>query len=347
MKKLLLVVLAFVGITSTAWAVAKEYRAADGFLCAAVDEHFSFEDRSKLIQELHGDPYSYAAIYFDTGSATAHDGCADIYKKIVDDLKAKANDVEQLVFIGSADKQGRENNYDNVTLARNRAEYAIKLFGGDESLFSLQEYVAGDADAEAFDSPDDNPESRVAKIFVLWKLPMCQEQEIQSIRKMKEDLANYKGPANVGPINQAIAKLEGFCKKAGDVLTASEDNEYRSYYAMLGQLLVQALKVDPELPVDHEEVERISVSGAYSNLKERIGSLGLTTSKWRNREGKFNTARLASDSIAGVVLGTAGGLITSHLVKKNQVKKGFEDIQCTIGGQKVAEWGDEFTVGIR
>ena len=68
---------------------------------------------------------------------------------------------------------------------------------------------------------------------------------------------------------------------------------------------------------------------------------------WKTAEGDFNTARLASDSIAGVVLGTAGGLITSHVVKKGQIKNGFEDINCAIGGQNVAGWHDEFTVGIK
>ncbi|MBQ2844924.1 MAG: hypothetical protein IJE79_02835 [Alphaproteobacteria bacterium] len=70
-------------------------------------------------------------------------------------------------------------------------------------------------------------------------------------------------------------------------------------------------------------------------------------SKWRDAEGKFNTARLASDSIAGVVLGTAGGLISSKVIKKKQVENGFEDIKCTIGSQEVADWGDEFQVGIQ
>ena len=74
---------------------------------------------------------------------------------------------------------------------------------------------------------------------------------------------------------------------------------------------------------------------------------GLRVSAWRNDEGKFNTSRLLSDSIAGVVLGTAGGLITSNVVKKNQVEDGFEDLQCTVGGQVVASWGDEFRVGIQ
>ena len=83
-------------------------------------------------------------------------------------------------------------------------------------------------------------------------------------------------------------------------------------------------------------------ASALKNMSE-----GFKVSVWKNKEGNFNTARLASDSIAGVVLGTAGGLITSNVVKKNQVKSGFEDIQCTIGGQVVADWGDEFRVGIQ
>ena len=61
---------------------------------------------------------------------------------------------------------------------------------------------------------------------------------------------------------------------------------------------------------------------------------------WRDADGNFNTARLASDSIAGVVLGTAGGIITANVVKKNQLKKGFEDIKCAIAGQNVASFGD-------
>lgn len=70
-------------------------------------------------------------------------------------------------------------------------------------------------------------------------------------------------------------------------------------------------------------------------------------SVWKNDDGKFNTARLASDSIAGVVLGTVGGVITSNIIKKNQIENGFEDLKCTIAGQTVASYGDEFTVGVK
>ena len=88
---------------------------------------------------------------------------------------------------------------------------------------------------------------------------------------------------------------------------------------------------------------RISrLSGKLKEMQE-----GFKVTVWRNEDGTVNTTRLASDSIAAVVLGTTGGLVTSHVVKKNQVNKGFDDIQCTVGGQSVAGWGDEFRVGIQ
>lgn len=73
---------------------------------------------------------------------------------------------------------------------------------------------------------------------------------------------------------------------------------------------------------------------------------GLERNVWRNEDGKFNTARLVSDATAGVVLGTAGGLISNKLIKKNQIRKGFDGISCYVGGQLVADYGDEFTVGM-
>lgn len=85
-----------------------------------------------------------------------------------------------------------------------------------------------------------------------------------------------------------------------------------------------------------------SITGKLNSLKA-----GLSTSVWKNKEGNFNTSRLVSDSVAGVVLGTAGGLITSNVIKKNQIKGGFEDINCTVRGQVVAGYGDDFQVGIQ
>ena len=88
---------------------------------------------------------------------------------------------------------------------------------------------------------------------------------------------------------------------------------------------------------------KAEIDSKYSKVKELTDSFKKNV--WRDAEGNFNTARLASDSIAGVVLGTVGGVVTAHVVKKAQLKQGFEDIQCHIGGQSVAGYGDGFVVG--
>jgi hypothetical protein len=85
----------------------------------------------------------------------------------------------------------------------------------------------------------------------------------------------------------------------------------------------------------------------FDDLDKFISEKFVGSSVWKNDEGNFNTARLVSDSVAGVVLGTVGGVITSHIIKKNQIKNGFDDLKCTIGGQTVASYGDEFRVGVK
>ncbi len=87
------------------------------------------------------------------------------------------------------------------------------------------------------------------------------------------------------------------------------------------------------------------IGGIVKNIEDIEAKFD--TSKWKNAEGKFNTARLASDSIAAVVLGTVGGVVTSTVMKKSQVKNGFEDIKCVIGGQTVASYDDQFSVGLK
>lgn len=102
----------------------------------------------------------------------------------------------------------------------------------------------------------------------------------------------------------------------------------------------------------NSESAKVSNIGNTEKVKKIVADLdqkaaNFKRSDWKNEDGKFNTSRLISDSVAGVVLGTAGGLITSSVVKKSQVKSGFEDLNCAIGGQVVAGWGDEFLVGIQ
>jgi len=137
-----------------------------------------------------------------------------------------------------------------------------------------------------------------------------------------------------------LNELEEYCK--------SVDRKKSGYESRIAGLE----KLRDQCKEEAARNQRITNSTAIINetskkLDDIMAGLKGNVSVWKTAEGNFNGARLASDSIAGVVLGTAGGLITSHLVKKGQVKNGFEDIQCTVGGQKVADWGDEFTVGIR
>ena len=89
------------------------------------------------------------------------------------------------------------------------------------------------------------------------------------------------------------------------------------------------------------------IKQAQSVLSSFTASAKDEASVWKTAEGNFNGARLASDITAGVVLGTVGGVVTGNIIKKNQVKKGFEALHCTVGGQKVADWGDEFSVGLQ
>ncbi len=89
------------------------------------------------------------------------------------------------------------------------------------------------------------------------------------------------------------------------------------------------------------------ISAAHARLKEFFSKVDSDKSVWKNADGSFNGVRLASDLTAGVVLGTVGGVVSGVLIKKSQVEKGFDALNCTVGGQKIADWGDEFTVGMR
>ena len=100
------------------------------------------------------------------------------------------------------------------------------------------------------------------------------------------------------------------------------------------------------------EININSTNESRKNIEEKAFEINQILSKskvsvWKTESGDFNTSRLVSDSVAGVVLGTADGLITSNIIKKNQEKSGFDDIKCTIGNQVVAGWNDEFRVGVK
>ena len=89
-----------------------------------------------------------------------------------------------------------------------------------------------------------------------------------------------------------------------------------------------------------------AVADAKRTLSDFFSYANNNKSVWKDAEGNFNTARLASDLTAGVVLGTVGGVVSGVVIKKKQVEKGFDALHCTVGGQTVADWGDTFNVGL-
>ena len=129
----------------------------------------------------------------------------------------------------------------------------------------------------------------------------------------------------------------------GGCVCNDDDYEYRNGKCVKTNKTVER-EAKAKLTAD-QNASRGKITTLSTTLKEMQEGFKVTV--WRNEDGTFNTTRLASDSIAAVVLGTTGGVVTSHVVKKNQVNKGFDDIQCTVGGQSVAGWGDEFRVGIQ
>lgn len=139
--------------------------------------------------------------------------------------------------------------------------------------------------------------------------------------------------------NQCEKGIEGYVMFEGKCVTIEEKSEIE--------------KQREEARIAKEKAEKIaslqtSISATVS-ISEKIESEYSTIKKsaWKNADGEFNTSRLASDSIAGAVLGATGGLITHNVIKKNQIKNGLDDIACFVGDSEVAEFGDEFTVGLK
>lgn len=170
----------------------------------------------------------------------------------------------------------------------------------------------------------------------------CDANKLQILTQWSVQFAT--NTTVVSQINQILV----YCGAAPSEIVFN--NMFNQVQAMINQSAADAAAAQAEAAAAAEL--KITQNRARSNISSAISKMddirsGLKLTVWRDDEGNFNTSRLLSDSIAGVVLGTAGGLITSNVVKKNQVENGFEDIQCTVGGQVVAGWGDEFRVGIQ
>lgn len=104
---------------------------------------------------------------------------------------------------------------------------------------------------------------------------------------------------------------------------------------------------EESIPVSIRPDNSAEISAAKSAISAFFSTAESSANVWKDKDGNFNTARLASDLTAGVVLGTVGGAVSGVVIKKKQVEKGFDALHCTVGGQTVADWGDIFNVGLR
>lgn len=145
------------------------------------------------------------------------------------------------------------------------------------------------------------------------------------------------------------AQKFGGCEQAKEKITSIETllettKKEITQYGDLIKLVCGdgSIAIVPVTPDNNKEIE-----AAKSTLRAFFKSAETNTSVWKDAEGNFNTARLASDLTAGVVLGTVGGVVSGVVIKKKQVEKGFEALHCTVGGQTVADWGDTFNVGLQ
>lgn len=290
----------------------------------------------------------YYTVYFKTGEHEPTDGCASYFTKVTNDLATLYADgsVAYFVVIGSADKKGDSRGYDNSALSYRRENYVTSNILPAGAGYTP--WAAGSADDRVFfPYTSTTPSERAVYIYPVWARFECDESlvsginnNISQLEKAKKD---YPKQANeIDKILENYKKAHELCPEAGKKLGAEDAKELANY---LKDALVLVNKSNINLGITEVTVNVTDIDTHYYNLTRMIS--GLKLSVWRDEEGNFNTARLISDSVAGVVLGTVGGIVTSKLVKKNQLKKGFEDLYCAIGGQTVAEYGDDFTVGLR
>lgn len=281
------------------------------------------------------------------------------------------DNIGSVLVMGSADTKradGKPNK--NIKLSMDRAKWVVDNmlpsniakechFDGMEN-GKCTVFAMGDANdyAKSDGVRNENANERAARIYVILRQPTCQQADIDKAKNMKKVLetvnATPEYQAHKEKIEKAlgiIAELERLCDKDGRRLDADESEKNTGLWRELASIMLDLARSIPEISQHTTEwditlwsVSNTEISTYYSKLSRIRDSLKL--SAWRDAEGKFNTARLASDSIAGVVLGTVGGIVTSKLVKKNQLKKGFEDLSCNVGGQKVADYGDTFRVGM-
>ena len=177
------------------------------------------------------------------------------------------------------------------------------------------------------------------------------------IQKSEETDCVYRFIGSVVCSNGGRIDANTMIKLTKDDLNGNSCNDFlsllerdKSKVMALADKYCRVPNVEPQptpQPTPQPKVDPEKIKNAREKLSAFFKKVDSDRSVWKNADGSFNGARLASDLTAGVVLGTVGGVVSGVLIKKSQVEKGFDALNCTVNGQKVADWGDEFSVGLR
>lgn len=339
MKKLLVFFMVLFGISLGAMAAEEgeliDSKGGNG-PCVLVPDDFNSDE-----------PY---AIYFKTAESVPTTECVSYFDKVGQELikLADGGNIAYFVVVASADTQGDSKGYPNDVLSGNRYNYAVSDIIPQNSIIRDEGWLAGSVTGRMFEKNKiKNPKYRSVYIYPVWARFECDESLVSGINDniAKLEKAKKDYPKQANEIDKILANYNSahlLCDEAGKKLGAT-DSEALAEYLNGAFSLASNLKIN--IGITEITINSTDIDTHYYNLSRMRDSLKLSV--WRDENGNFNTARLISDSVAGVVLGTVGGIVTSKLVKKNQLKKGFEDLYCAIGGQTVAEYGDDFTVGMR
>ncbi len=286
------------------------------------------------------------AIYFDNNVSTIPEDCKTEVQSVINELKKKNNDIETILLFGSADATAGANRDAELGMKRANTVANLLKYAGLDFCYSEKcdnrtaKVSMGDAMNRAQGYMDSDFFARAVYMFVIYKGDVCNKSTMGSIdgllSRVNKLLTEKPNDTTLTKVKSQLETAKQTCGEVNKVL-------FRSERESIMTAIKYAIDNFPEL----KSVVTVDVSLSARIMAIRARLSGMKRSAWKTTDGKFNTARLASDSVAGVVLGTAGGLITSHLVKKSQLKKGMEDIKCAIGGQEVASYGDDFTVGVR
>lgn len=273
---------------------------------------------------------------FTTGKYDVPDACKTQINQLLD--KKITNDLIGIDIIGFASNLGTPGN--NSVLALNRATTILDIIKNHEKFnknIPIYRRSAGESHNNVTnpDAPLDNTDWRTVEVLFTYPQLTPKYSTIIFLRELK---ARH---------NLENCDADTLFDEYIEYLRTVEDNTYDTKFDQ-GKIDAAIQKCTANNPAAQQAITSFTnITAIHSRLTTIHNSFRTEQSVWRDADGNFNTARLVSDSIAGVVLGTTGGLITSNIAKKNQVKNGFEDIKCTIGGQRVATWGDEFRVGIQ